>query len=142
MALLRKVRVVIVPVVNADGFIVSRGHRRRRRVQSARTAARRLGDDALPLRGALGSSSGVDLNRNYGAYWGGAGSSTSPSSELYRGPAPYSEPEAEAVHGFSSQIQPTVFITNHTFTEQGTGCASRDSASTAVVSGRPRTSRR
>ena len=127
-ALLRRVRVVIVPVVNADGFIVSRetaaGEFRRKNCRPT------LGDDALPCE-ARSVSSGVDLNRNYGAYWGGAGSSASPSSELYRGPEPYSEPEADAVHGFSSQIQPTVLITNHTFTSQGTWL--RQPGFTAVV---------
>ena len=127
-ALLRRVRVVIVPVVNADGFIVSRdtaaGEFRRKNCRPT------LGDDALPCE-ARSVSSGVDLNRNYGAYWGGAGSSASPSSEVYRGPEPYSEPEADSVHGFSSQIQPTVLITNHTFTSQGTWL--RQPGFTAVV---------
>ena len=131
-ALLRRVRVVIVPVVNADGFIVSRdtaaGEFKRKNCRPT------LGDEALPCE-ARSVLSGVDLNRNYGAYWGGAGSSSSPSSEIYRGPEPYSEPEAEAVHRFSSRIQPTVLITNHTFTSQGTWL--RQPGFTAVVSSTP-----
>jgi len=39
---------------------------------------------------------GVDLNRNYDFYWS-QGGSTEPSSENYRGPAPFSENEAKAV---------------------------------------------
>ncbi|MEE9116505.1 MAG: M14 family zinc carboxypeptidase, partial [Thermoplasmata archaeon] len=35
-------------------------------------------------------STGVDLNRNYGHMWGGAGSSDDPSSEVYRGSGPFS----------------------------------------------------
>ncbi len=47
---------------------------------------------------------GVDLNRNYGpyAYWNSSngGSSTDPSSETYRGTAPFSEPEVQAIRDF------------------------------------------
>jgi murein tripeptide amidase MpaA len=44
-----------------------------------------------------GGSYGVDLNRNFGYGWGGLGSSGSPSSETYRGPSPFSEPETQAI---------------------------------------------
>ncbi|MGH2953750.1 MAG: M14 family zinc carboxypeptidase [Solirubrobacterales bacterium] len=115
-ALLNAVRVVIVPVVNPDGFIVSRagglGELRRKNCRPT------LGDAAIPCESRL-PTSGVDLNRNYGAYWGGSGSNSMPSSDAYRGPAPYSEPESEAVHQFTSRLHPTVFITNHTFTDDG-----------------------
>ena len=45
---------------------------------------------------------GVDLNRNYGFKWGynDEGSSSSPTSETYRGPAAFSEKETQAVRGF------------------------------------------
>lgn len=43
---------------------------------------------------------GVDLNRNWGHHWGGEGSSGSNSSELYRGSAPFSEPETSALRDF------------------------------------------
>ena len=64
-------------------------------------------------------TSGVDLNRNYGAYWGGPGLIVDRDIQCYRGPSPYSEPEAQAVREFSSGIHPTVFISNHTFTDDG-----------------------
>ena len=38
---------------------------------------------------------GVDLNRNYEYGWGGPGSSGDPSSQTYRGPSPFSEPESQ-----------------------------------------------
>ena len=44
-----------------------------------------------------GGSYGVDLNRNYAYGWGGSGSSGVPSSETYRGTAPFSEPETQAL---------------------------------------------
>ena len=51
-----------------------------------------------------GGSYGVDLNRNYGpyTYWNApnGGSSTSPSSDTYRGTAPFSEPETNNVKNF------------------------------------------
>jgi hypothetical protein len=62
-------------------------------------------------------TTGVDLNRNYGAYWGGPGSSPDPSSQIYRGEAPYSEPESSAILALSQSVHPTVVISNHTYTE-------------------------
>src|SRR5690606_15325000 len=49
-----------------------------------------------------GSSFGVDLNRNYGYLWGydNWGSSGNPSSETYRGPSAFSEPETQALRDF------------------------------------------
>ncbi len=47
-------------------------------------------------------SYGVDLNRNYGFQWGfdNAGSSSNPASNQYRGTAPFSEPETQAIRDF------------------------------------------
>ncbi|HEC79187.1 MAG TPA: T9SS type A sorting domain-containing protein [candidate division WOR-3 bacterium] len=44
-------------------------------------------------------SDGVDLNRNYGYMWGydNNGSSPDPTSETYRGPSAFSEPETQAM---------------------------------------------
>ena len=108
-ALLERVRVVVVPVVNPDGFLTSRGpveaapsgndplHRRNCRPTNAN-------DQGVPCA-ARGNDDGVDLNRNYGAGWGGYGASNSPSSDTYRGSGPFSEPEAQAVHEFSQRHQ-------------------------------------
>jgi len=41
---------------------------------------------------------GVDLNRNYGYAW--EGGVTNPRSEVYRGPAAFSEPETQAIRDF------------------------------------------
>jgi hypothetical protein len=134
-SLLDRVRVVVLPVINPDGFNVSR------------TAGPTPFDDSpeatLPLIVSDGASykrkncraaapesqgtpcmtrpagQGVDLNRNYGAYWGGVGSSSNPVVQNYRGTAPYSEPEAEAVHRLSSTRPIVTLITHHTFTDQG-----------------------
>ena len=131
--LLERVRIVVVPVVNVDGFIVSRsfgtspadddqiatlpqaaaGQFAYHRKNCRPTAP----GDPSPCMSRTGQ--GVDLNRNYGAYWGGPGSSGDPTSQSYRGTSPFSEPESRAVRNFSAKVHPTVFITNHTFTEDG-----------------------
>lgn len=51
-----------------------------------------------------GSTYGVDLNRNFAYGWGedNVGSSGTTSSETYRGTAPFSEPETEAIRDFVS----------------------------------------
>ena len=58
---------------------------------------------------------GVDPNRNYGAFWGGAGSSGLAPTQTYRGPAPFSEPETQNVRELVSSRHVTTLITNHTF---------------------------
>ena len=108
-ALLDRVRVIVVPVVNPDGFLTSRGpteaspsgsdplHRRNCRPTNAN-------DAGVPCP-ARGIDDGVDLNRNYGAGWGGYGASNSPSADTYRGGGPFSEPESQAVHELSQRHQ-------------------------------------
>ncbi len=43
---------------------------------------------------------GVDLNRNYGAYWNGTGSSIIKRDATYRGESPFSELETQALRKF------------------------------------------
>ena len=127
--LLDSTRIFIFPVINVDGFVASRsfgpdggddgplpsgqaGAYKRKNCRPLDEA-----DALIPCE--LRTSSGVDLNRNYGAYWGGPGSSGGATSQSYRGTGPYSEPESQAVHEFTAGLHPTVFITNHTFTDDG-----------------------
>ncbi len=106
-ALLEKVRVFVVPVVNPDGFQVSRGGEK----ADQRKNCKPMGatDAVLPC----GRRLSTDLNRNYGAYWGGNGAASDPNDETYRGPGPWSEPESRAVHEFSQRLQITNFQTLH-----------------------------
>ena len=61
---------------------------------------------------------GVDLNRNFGYKWGGNGSSGSTSSEIYRGPQAFSEPENQALRDFvSAQDDIEITISLHTYGE-------------------------
>jgi hypothetical protein len=58
---------------------------------------------------------GVDLNRNWSVAWGGPGSSSSPSSETYRGTAPLSEPEASNIDDFWQDHPPAQMHSTHTY---------------------------
>jgi len=49
---------------------------------------------------------GTDLNRNLGFKWGQTGSSGSPCSSTYRGPAPLSEPENIAISSYILSLFP------------------------------------
>ena len=85
----------IVPLVNPDGLEYSRTDDR-----LWRKNRRDNGDGTF----------GVDPNRNFGYKWGQQGSSGDSASNTYRGPAPFSEPETQAIrklvstHNFSSSI--------------------------------------
>jgi murein tripeptide amidase MpaA len=81
-----------IPVINPDGY------------EYNRTTNPSGGGMWRKNRRNNGSSYGVDLNRNYGpyTYWNApnGGSSTTPSSDTYRGTAPFSEPETAAIRDF------------------------------------------
>lgn len=153
--LLKKARVIVVPVVNPDGFDLSR-------TDGEFVDLRALNDTGLdPLDGSTailatpgrayqrkncrlvdGQSTpmgacraqvttpggfllGVDLNRNYGGFWGGpgaAGTFPNPSEvdtglldPTYRGEAPFSEPETQNIQQLVRERQVTMLISNHTF---------------------------
>lgn len=60
---------------------------------------------------------GVDLNRNYGYQWGidDNGSSPNPGSNVYRGTAPFSEPETQAVRDFCNEHQFKITLNYHSY---------------------------
>ena len=60
---------------------------------------------------------GVDLNRNYGYKWGfdNVGSSNFTSSDTYRGPSPFSEPEIQMVRDFCNSHPFYFALNNHTY---------------------------
>lgn len=97
-----------VPVVNPDGYLYNQqtdplggGMWRKNR--------RNNGD----------GSWGVDLNRNYGYEWGhdDNGSSPTPSSDTYRGPAPFSEPETQAMRDLCNQRHFVLAFNYHTYSD-------------------------
>jgi hypothetical protein len=82
---LNKVEVLVIPVMNPDGYVytwsTNRLWRKNRRANSNGTF-------------------GVDLNRNWGYQWGGEGASTDPGNDTYRGPSAFSEPETQYMRDF------------------------------------------
>ncbi len=62
---------------------------------------------------------GVDLNRNYGYKWGydDYGSSPYPFSDTYRGSAPFSEPETQAIRDFVQSRHFALAINYHTYSD-------------------------
>ena len=61
-------------------------------------------------------SKGVDLNRNFSTFWGdNAGSSGVGSSETYRGPSAFSEPETQAIRNFRTSKKFTHSLNHHSF---------------------------
>jgi hypothetical protein len=126
--LLRRLAVILVPVMNPDGFTISRSapHDGNENVFAAagvaaywRKNARGAHHDAA-LHVSLGSY-GVDPNRNYPFAWGtgtpagGNGASGNPADQTFEGEAPHSEPEVAAVRDFVLHRNITGLITNHTF---------------------------
>ncbi len=129
--LLTRERVVILPLVNPDGYISSR---------NAFDLADQLGQqpDLTLVEGALlpfgGQFAyrrkncdgeifppslpcelawGIDPNRNYGYNWGGSGSSGDVTSQSYHGPGPRSEPEVKAVWNYVRTHEVTTLLTLH-----------------------------
>ena len=74
----------IIPVMNPDGYVYTSTDRMWRKNRRTMT----------------GGTIGVDLNRNWATGWGGIGSSSMPSDDLYRGPYAFSEPETQAISNF------------------------------------------
>jgi hypothetical protein len=124
--LVRATRNIVVPIVNPDGFSVSREapprgdftafdyEMKRKNCNPADAPTPEFRSGLCPQNPA-GRLRGTDLNRNYGGFWGGPGASTNWSNDVYRGSAPFSEPETQAVRELISARPVTNLITNHTF---------------------------
>lgn len=95
-AFVDRTEVWVVPVVNPDGFQYSwsndRYWRKNRRDRH-----------------------GVDLNRNFGVGFGGAGSSNNERAETYRGPHAFSEPESVALRDLAKREDFALHIDFHTY---------------------------
>lgn len=83
-AWLSGVDLYVLPLANPDGYEYSHQADRMWRKN------RRRG----------GGCDGIDLNRNFGYKWGGKGAGPQPCQEIYRGSAPFSEPETSAIQSF------------------------------------------
>jgi hypothetical protein len=60
---------------------------------------------------------GVDLNRNYGFMWGGAGATADTGHELYAGPSAFSEPETQATRDFVRNRSFVTAISYHSYSQ-------------------------
>ena len=142
-ALLDRERTLVVPLVNPDGFVVSRtsfspsdtigcpvpslpqvGNPTCDLGQTPEAVAppggfgayRRKNCDAenmTPMQ-PCETAYGVDNNRNYGNLWGGSGGSPDLTSQAYHGRSPRSEPETQAVFNYVRTHHVTTLITLHT----------------------------
>ncbi len=131
--LLRKARVIVVPIVNVDGFDYSResvlsAHQTVANNTSATAAGngfegywrknrRSLTGVTVPVAQKNPDAYGVDPNRNYSYEWGDmhGGSSGLQVDQTYRGEAPFSEPETQNVRDIVLGRNVTGVITNHTY---------------------------
>ena len=111
--LLERGKLISVPVVNPDGYDISR-----RLVQEQKRKNCRVNPGEVPTaaecEAPANASFGVDPNRNYGTFWGGPGSSANRSASNHRGEAPFSEPEIQNMRELAADNQVTVAINNHT----------------------------
>jgi len=98
--------IYFIPCINPDGYEYNRSTnpngggmwRKNRRLNS-------------------GGSYGIDLNRNFAYMWGinNTGSSGDPTSETYRGTAPFSEPETQAIRDFTNSKNFKTTLNYHTY---------------------------
>ncbi len=97
-------RLVVLPVLNPDGYVRTWRHGGQDRVASLRKNAR-----------------GVDLNRNFPLPWGARPSrilfagSDRPTAATYRGPHPLSEPESYALTRLLHEDPPLASVNLHSF---------------------------
>jgi carboxypeptidase T len=121
-SLLPKVRTIVIPVTNADGYNSSReaGHANLHDAGDSGFASnneyrRKNCRKASGGQDCTVVSNGVDPNRNYAAFWGGTGSPSTPTDETFRGSAPFSEPEVQDIRELIAGHQVTGVISTHTF---------------------------
>jgi hypothetical protein len=123
--LVNATRNIVIPIVNPDGFNISRegsrppGTEPFSRFDYEMKRKNCWPDPANPgpcdNNPTAGARQGVDPNRNYGGFWGGSGASLNPLDETYRGTGPFSEPESQNVRKLVGERQVTNLITNHTY---------------------------
>jgi len=89
--LLKKTELIVIPIVNPDGYVYTWTNDRFWRKNRSKSPV------STPWPGCVGT----DLNRNYDVQWSsGIGTSTSPCSNTYKGTSPASEPEIVATTNY------------------------------------------
>ena len=123
--LVSRTRNLVVPIVNVDGFSISReaepnGDFSRFDYEMKRKNCN-VNDSPEQYRAGVctanpaGRLRGTDPNRNYAGFWGGPGASTNWSSDTFRGSGPFSEPETRNIRWLVSNRQVTNLLTLHTY---------------------------
>jgi hypothetical protein len=101
---MKRFRILVIPQMNPDGN--NQVHAFRREMWRKNTAL------------SNGSVTGVDINRNYPAFWGQCGgSSGSTWAQDYRGPTAGSEPETQAIMNVFKKYRPIANISYHSYSE-------------------------
>jgi carboxypeptidase T len=109
--------IYIVPLVNPDGYQINVNTF----VSSGGTTFGYWRKNARDndANGIINTQDGVDLNRNFGYKWGidNVGSSGTRSSDVYRGPGAFSEPETQAQRDIVDLLKPRTGLSFHTFSD-------------------------
>jgi len=127
LELINNTEMYFIPTMNPDGLeIVSRdlddSYRKNGYVPPG------LNGRPCVVTGTGSDWCGVDLNRNFGVNWIYGDTLWQPGGQepfdYYRGPAPFSEPETQAIRDFATLIKPAVSIVYHSsrtgnFSEMG-----------------------
>merc|ERR1719384_2495908 len=95
--------VVLMPMVNPDGFLHSTTSTRMHRKNMANRCTY--------------SNRGVDLNRNFRSYWNQGGSSSNECSDTYHGPSAASEPKTKVIERVMKESLMTVYIDVHAYSQ-------------------------
>jgi murein tripeptide amidase MpaA len=128
--LLKKGRVIVVPLVNPDGFDYSRSAplAQQTNVDALhatpcglagcegywRKNRRSFTGVTIPVAQKNPDAYGVDPNRNYSFHWGGGGASPDETSQTHYGTGPFSEPESRNVRDLILSENVTALVSNHT----------------------------
>jgi carboxypeptidase T len=112
-SLLDNGKLIAVPVVNVDGYDLSRSLQNEQKRKNCRITAGVI-PTLADCTAAANVNRGIDLNRNYLPFWGGPGSSSSATASNTRGEAPGSEPEIAGMIDLLNHNPATVAINNHT----------------------------
>ncbi len=105
--LVDETQMFFIPCINPDGYVFNQTSQP---LGGGLWRKNRWKDDSGVVRG-------VDLNRNYGFFWGfdNSGSSNNPNSNVFRGRSGFSEPETQAVRYLCLQNDFKIAQNYHTF---------------------------
>lgn len=121
--LVNNAQLYFIPTMNPDGLeVISRGLDDYAR-KNGYIPPELHGRDCMIVRGPGEDSCGVDLNRNFDFNWIFGDTLWYRGSfepfDYYRGPAPFSEPETQAVRDFARRIKPTLSVVYHSSRQGG-----------------------